>query len=148
MSNLSQHAGSVWKGHAELWLDPLGDSAATSECMMAVEADRVTYTWSHDGTSHTGSIALGTDGGADFTDTFHSPEVMPCAAVTDGWGLLQVFGTYGPDRDWGWRLGISYRQPTGELVLQMTNVAPWGEEARAVRMICSPAAPGSVAAGG
>ena len=28
-------------------------------------------------------------------------------------------------------------RPTGELVLQMTNVAPWGEEVRAVRMTCA-----------
>jgi hypothetical protein len=26
-------------------------------------------------------------------------------------------------------------RPSGELVLQMTNVAPWGEEQRAVRMV-------------
>jgi hypothetical protein len=49
-----------------------------------------------------------------------------------------VQGAYGPDRDWGWRIGLSLRAPTGELVLRMTNIAPWGEEARAVRMTCSP----------
>jgi hypothetical protein len=31
-------------------------------------------------------------------------------------------------------MGLVLRPPAGELVLQMTNITPWGEEARAVRM--------------
>ena len=38
--------------------------------------------------------------------------------------------------EWGWRIIVCFRAPTGEPVVQMTNIAPWGEEVRAVRMTC------------
>ena len=50
------------------------------------------------------------------------------------WALATVQYTY--MENWGWRINLCFREPTGELVLQMTNIAPWGEEARAVRMVC------------
>lgn len=136
MGALSELSGTRWTGAAELWLDPLGDQSIRSDCSIAVEPSAVRYTWSHDGEEHAGSITLSEDGG-DFTDTFHQPEAMRCVDVPGAWGLFQICGTYGPDSDWGWRIGLSLRSPTGELVLQMTNVAPWGEEVRAVRMTCS-----------
>jgi hypothetical protein len=49
--------------------------------------------------------------------------------------LFQLQYEYGPDADWRWRIALTLRAPTDELVLQMTNIAPWGEEARAVRMV-------------
>jgi hypothetical protein len=45
-----------------------------------------------------------------------------------------VEGVWGPERDWGWRIGL-YLRPTDELALQMTVITPWGEEGRAVRMV-------------
>ena len=74
--------------------------------------------------------------GAEFRDSWHQPEPMPCDHVDGTRALVEVRGRYGADLDWGWRIGLCLRAPTGELVLQMTNVAPWGEEARAVRMTC------------
>ncbi|MCG8424885.1 MAG: hypothetical protein MJE77_43930 [Proteobacteria bacterium] len=136
METLTDLQGTRWAGKAELWLDPLGDKAERSDCTIAVEADVVRYTWSHEGKAHQGSIRL-RDDGADFTDSWHQPEPMKCDRVLGAWGLLQVLGTYGPQSDWGWRTRLSLRTPTGELVLQMTNIAPWGEEARAVRMVCA-----------
>ena len=41
----------------------------------------------------------------------------------------------------GWRINPCHQEPSDEWVLQMTNIAPWGEEARAVRMVCKRAAP-------
>ena len=39
---------------------------------------------------------------------------------------------------WGWRTKLSLRAMGGEgLVLQMTNIAPWGESGRAVRMVAT-----------
>jgi hypothetical protein len=61
---------------------------------------------------------------------------MKCRRLSEARGLFQIQGEYGPDADWGWRTALSLRTPTDELVLQMTNIAPWGEEARAVRMTC------------
>lgn len=136
MTTLTDLAGTRWKGRGELWLDPLGDEVVRSDCTISVSADGIRYTWSHEGKPHQGSVTLSADG-AEFTDTFHQREPMRCVRIPDAWGLFQVVGTYGPDSDWGWRIGLSLREPTGELVLQMTNVAPWGEEARAVRMTCA-----------
>lgn len=127
--------GTRWAGRAELWLDPLGDEAQISDCALAVHESAIEYTWSHEGAEQRGSLGL-TPPGARFTDTFHASEPMECVARPDAWGLVDVLGTYGPpDRPpWGWRIQLSLR-PTDELVLQMTNITPWGEEGRAVRMV-------------
>jgi hypothetical protein len=137
MKSLAELAGTHWVGDAELWLDPLGDSPDRSDCTLAIDNRVVAYTWSYDGTQHHGSIALQNDR-ATFTDSWHQPEPMECKLVTGRHSLFQVQGTYGPDNDWGWRIMLSRREPTGELVLQMTNIAPWGEETRAVRMVGTP----------
>jgi hypothetical protein len=138
---LAELAGTKWEGDAELWLDPAGDQASRCACTLAVEAGGVGYGWSHEGQPHTGRLAL-REGGADFTDTFHSPSPMRFRAAPSPRGLLDLFGTYpAGGEDWGWRITLSLR-PSGELVLQMSNVTPWGEEGRAVRMVCRrPAAP-------
>ena len=133
MKTLAELEGTVWAGVAELWLDPRGDDVVRSGSTVSVAGDGLRYTWSHEGNDCQGRIDLREDG-ALFTDSWHQPEVMECRNVADAWGLFQVQGEYGPQADWRWRIGLSFRVPTGELVLQMTNVAPWGEEARAVRM--------------
>ena len=99
---------------------------------MSVEGNVVRYTWSHESKPHEGSITLGGEE-ADFVDTFHSPEPMKCRRLSVPQGFFQVHAFWGPERDWGWRIGLSLR-PTDELVLQMTIIPPWGEEGRAVRM--------------
>ena len=135
MGTLAELNGTQWAGGAELWLDPLGDNVIRSDCTISVDGKVVRYTWSHEGKNHDGSITLSEDGG-DFVDSWHNPEPLACRHVTGAWGLFQVQGEYGPSSDWRWRTGLSLRAPTDELVLQMTNIAPWGEEGRAVRMIC------------
>ena len=134
MTRLRELDGSRWSGAAELWLDPLGDSVQQSECTLTIVTNVVRYTWVYDGQPQQGSVELNGDG-ARFTDTWHQPEAMSCVLLSGAPGLFQVQGVYGPNADWGWRIALSLRQPSGELVLQMTNVAPWGEETRAVRMI-------------
>ena len=136
MTDLAELNGTRWAGSCELWLDPLGDQASRSECTMAIDGQTLRYTWKHDGKQREGSITVHADG-ADFTDTWHQPEAMKCRHVPNAWGIFHVRGEYGPDADWGWRIAATLRTPTGELVLQMTNIAPWGEEARAVWMICT-----------
>lgn len=136
MQTFDQLAQTKWAGIAELWLDPLGDEVVRSECTLWVEPEAVRYAWSYEGKSQQGSFTL-REGGADFTDSWHQPEPMACRTVAGGRGLFYVQGEYGPDSDWGWRTTLSLRAPTGPLVLQMTNIAPWGEEVRAVRLICT-----------
>ncbi|HEY6562117.1 MAG TPA: hypothetical protein VI072_32845 [Polyangiaceae bacterium] len=134
MRTLSDLVGTHWKGTAELWLDPLGNDGLRSDCTLSVEGTLVRYTWSHEGKPHEGRVTLHS-GGAEFTDTWHQPEPTQCLPVPAALGLFQVQYDYGPAMDWHWRIGLSLR-PTGELVVQMTNITPWGEEGRAVRMIC------------
>jgi hypothetical protein len=136
MTQWSELSDTRWNGDAELWLDPLGDQAVRSACSARVGPSILEYTWQHEGQPQTGKLVLG-EGGADFTDTFHSSSAMSCACVPGSRALVDVQGSYGPDADWGWRITVSLRAPTGELVLQMTNIAPWGEEVRAVRMVMS-----------
>ncbi|MDD9970020.1 MAG: hypothetical protein OXR73_27490 [Myxococcales bacterium] len=128
-------AGTRWRGNAELWVDPLGDQVERSECTLAVEDGSVRYTWSREGKDQQGSVAVRADA-AEFEDSWHQPQPMRCRLLEEAWGLFQAEGRYGPEGDWGWRIALCFRVPTSELVLQMTNIAPWGEEARAVRMVC------------
>ena len=78
---------------------------------------------------------MATGDGAQFRDSWHRQEFVACLAVS-GSAALACF-QYACMENWGWRINLCHREPTDELVLQMTNIAPWGEEARAVRMICS-----------
>lgn len=132
-------AGTTWRGRAELWLDPLGDVAEWSDCAIYVHTDRVAYEWARGDTAHHGEIAL-VDAGATFTDTFHASTTMRFDIVTPTGALLELRGSYaaGEGPPWGWRIVAAFRPAvmglTEALVLQMTNIAPWGEEVRAVRM--------------
>lgn len=129
-------AGTAWTGTSELWLDDVGDTAERCDCSVAVGPDVVTYTWSYQGAPHTGRLAL-TATGAEFSDTWHSPTAMACDAVVGSWARCEVAGTYGAGDGprWGWRIAVCHRPESDELVILMTNVAPWGEAMRAVRMI-------------
>ena len=132
MTTLLELGGTRWRGTSELWLDPLGDQGVTSPCSLEIDGSTLRYRWSHEGKQHDGVLTLSP--GARFVDTFHSPQPMECRALPSARGLVQVEGRYGDELEWGWRIGLFQRAPSGELLLQMTNVAPWGEEVRAVRM--------------
>ncbi|MBI5538394.1 MAG: hypothetical protein HY898_37065 [Deltaproteobacteria bacterium] len=126
-----------WAGRAELWLDPDSNDAFVSDCTMRIEPGAIRYTWSHEGKPQHGTLTLRA-GGADFTDTFHSQVPMACVAAAGSWGLVDVVGTYtaGDGPPWGWRITVTRRPEPEQLVLQMTNIMPWGEHERAVRMVC------------
>jgi len=132
-------SGTTWRGRAELWLDPLGDTAEWSDCAIQVHADRVTYEWARGDTPHHGEIAATADGAA-FTDTFHASTPMAFRAETPSAALVDLRGSYtaGDGPPWGWRIILAHRPAvfgmSEALVLQMTNITPWGEEVRAVRM--------------
>ena len=129
-------AGSRWTGRYELWLDETQNTAETGDCSIAVGAEAIEYRWQRADKEHVGTLALRA-GGADFTDTFHSQSAMACTQVADSWALVDVLGTYsyGGSPPWGWRITVSRRPESDELVVQMTNICPWGEDGRAVRMI-------------
>ncbi len=118
-------------------MDPLGNEPKVSACTICLTEGVVSYTWSYEGKEHVGRITVSA-GGAEFTDSWHQTTPQECSAVPSSQALLDVQYSYsaGEGPEWGWRIILSHRTPTGELVLQMTNVCPWGERNRAVRMIC------------
>lgn len=133
---MNEFQGSEWHGQAELWLDPAGNAVEMSECTLAIQSGCLAYTWAYAGETQTGSFTFDDDG-ATWTDSWHQPEAVHCEYLGDAWGLFTVEHAYAAPSspDWGWRSKLSQR-PDGTLVLQMTNIAPWGEEGRAVRMVC------------
>ena len=125
-----------WSGTNELWLEP-NTPALESSATLTAENGRLSYTWSFKGKPHQGVLQLG-EGGGEWSDTFHQPQPTPCPEV-GGYGAIaaMAYGYPAPSGpDWHWRIVVCLR-PEGELVVQMTNLPPWGEEAPAVRMVLS-----------
>lgn len=126
-----------YTGSNTLWL---GDDAPpeTSSATADVRGSELAYTWSFRGTAHRGVITLG-DGGLHWVDSFHQStgvelwSVPAHGALAAGWYAYPA-GDGSPD--WSWRLAVCGR-PDGTLVVQMTNITPWGEEAPAVRLVLS-----------
>ena len=125
--------GTRWEGGAELWEDPLGDVVQRSDCSVTIEGGALRYTWSYQGQGHHGSVRFLPDGG-EFQDSWHQKAPATCRVVHGQRSIACLEYDYATE--WGWRIALAHRTPTDELVLQMTNIAPWGEEARAVRMVC------------
>jgi len=134
----SEVQGIKWSGSGELWLDPQGNNVDLYDCTLSIEADVLHYTWLYKGQSNSGSFTFN-GSGATWIDTWHQPTPATCQDVTAAWGLFTVEHEYRvpSNPNWGWRSKLSKR-PNGDLVLQMTNIAPWGEEGRAVRMVFTP----------
>ncbi|MEO6594371.1 MAG: hypothetical protein ABIP94_06430 [Planctomycetota bacterium] len=133
MTALDALAGTSWTGENELWLDPLGNTALKSPATLKIEKGKITYTWSHEGTVHSGTITVGDV--VHWHDTFHMAKGTDCKPIAGAWGLMQLWLTWsmGNSPEWGWRIGL-FQRSANALVLQMTVVMPSGEEGRAVRM--------------
>lgn len=132
---LTKNAGLHRKGKGELWLDPYGNDALRYDCELRIEEDAVHYSWFYENEVRRGSFSFDRSG-VTWVDTWHQQSPVKCADVDGAWGLFTVSHEYDTPAmpNWGWRSKLSER-PDGSLILQMTNIAPWGEEGRAVRMI-------------
>ena len=132
---LAKLAGTRWIGTGELWLDPEGNDAKRYDCALRFDAGAIRYTWSFDNETKEGSFSFN-ERGATWVDEWHQKTPVQCSDVPDAWGIFTVFHEYevSDNPNWGWQSRLSER-PDGSLVLQMTNVTPWGENGRAVRMI-------------
>ena len=132
---LAEHAGSEWSGPAELWLDPTGYEAERSDARLRIHEDRREYDWSWRGAAQSGVFRVSAEG-MSWRDSWHQGDPVALRPEGDALAIFAVEYAYpaGDGPDWHWRMRLSQR-PDGLLVLQMTNVAPWGEEARAVRMV-------------
>lgn len=129
--------GTNWTGRGELWLDPEGNKADVYDCQLQVNDDVISYIWNYEGEEKKGSFTFN-DNGAIWIDSWHQPNSVNCKNVSDAWGFFTVKSSYEvpSNPSWGWQSKLTQR-PDSSLVLQMTNIAPWGEEGRAVRMIFS-----------
>jgi hypothetical protein len=133
---LAKLDGTHWIGSGVLWFGgATHDDPHPFKGTLDIEAGKVTYTWSAGGKPQKGTLTFG-EKGATWTDTWHQPKKVELSPVPGGWGLLNLHYTYsmGKGPEWGWRIVLAQR-PTGELVLQMMNVFPWGEESRAWRLM-------------
>ncbi len=132
---LEKLTGTNWKGKGELWLDPEGNTAHQYDCELHIQEDALKYSWIYENTAQHGSFTFN-DRGTIWVDSWHQATPVQCFNVPEAWGLFTVSYEYEvPDSpNWGWRIKLAER-PDGSLVLQMTNIAPWGEEVRAVRMV-------------
>lgn len=132
---LTQFAGTKWSGVGELWLDPEGNTAEKYGCVSNIGNDAIHYSWIYGSDRKTGSYKFN-NSGAIWVDSWHQNKPANCLNVPEALGIFTVYHTYEvPDNPgWGWESKLSER-PDGTLVLQMTNITPWGEEGRAVRMV-------------
>ncbi len=123
-----------WAGPNELWLEP-GSPALTSDATMRVDGNTVTYTWSYEGKPQQGELVIDAEG-ATWRDSWHQGGGVRLVAMKP-WGALFRGGySYpaGDGPDWHWTMSL-FQRPDGSLVLAMTNVTSWGEEAPAVRLV-------------
>lgn len=132
---IDDHAGVEWSGPAELWLNPTGNDALTSQATLHVVDGEIEYTWSYNGEEQQGRIQLD-DGVLQWQDSWHQPDRVDLEPVKGHGSLMAGEYSYsaGTGPDWHWRIKLVER-PNDTLVLQMTNIAHWGEEVRAVRMV-------------
>lgn len=132
---LNKLAGTKWLGSGELWIDPKGNDAVLYDCKLNIEANAIYYSWFYENETKQGSFTFN-DNGAVWVDSWHQPKSVQCVNATESWSIFNISHTYEvPDNpNWGWQSKLSER-PDGSLVLQMTNITPWGEDGRAVRMV-------------
>ena len=131
----------VYGGEKKLWLTPGSDPSICS-AEVEIDATRIQYRWSYEGKPHKGVVTL-TEGGASFVDSWHQATAMQAAPHPSNNAILSVSYCYageGPT-GWIWRISLCQR-PTGEVVLQMINTTPWGEDCLAVEIIGQSASPG------
>ena len=132
---VSDHKGTTWSGESELWVDPTGNNAEISGATLSVGDDEIVYTWTYKGVEQSGELRWNGEV-LQWKDSWHQAEGVDLALVSGHGSLIAAEYSYpaGTGPDWHWRIKLAER-PDGTLVLQMTNIAPWGEEARAVRTV-------------
>lgn len=132
---IDEYNDTAWSGESELWVDPMGNDAQVSDATLGVRAGEIVYTWAYEGAEQSGELRL-TGDTLYWRDTWHQPEGVALSPVPGHGSLIAGEYSYpaGNGPDWHWRIKLAER-PDGALVLQMTNIAPWGEEARAVRTV-------------
>ncbi len=134
---VADRVGHPWAGPAELWIDPAGNDTLTSDAELVAVDGGLDYRWSFRGTPQEGELRF-TGNGATWKDSWHQPAAVELEPVRAHGALFAGEYSYeaGTGPDWHWRIKLVQR-PDDTVVLLMTNIAPWGEEVRAVRMVFS-----------
>lgn len=135
LSWVDRHIDTDWAGKSELWIDPMGNDADVSDATLEVNTEAIRYTWIYRGATQSGELRWDSKT-LQWKDSWHQPESVTLTRVAGQGSLLAAEYGYaaGAGPDWHWRIKLAER-PDGTLVLQMTNIAPWGEETRAVRTV-------------
>ena len=130
-----EHEDTTWSCESELWFDPTGNDAEISAATLSVGDDEIVYTWVYKGAEQSGELRWNGET-LHWKDSWHQSEGVDLTFVSGHGSLIAAEYSYavGEGPDWHWRIKLAER-PDGTLVLQMTNIAPWGEEARAVRTV-------------
>ncbi|MEJ2534371.1 MAG: hypothetical protein P8008_02595 [Gammaproteobacteria bacterium] len=116
-------------------MDPMGNDAEVSDASLIVRTDEIVYAWAHEGAEQSGVLRWSGEA-VYWEDSWHQPQRVALTLIPSQGSLVAAEYSYpaGTGPEWRWRIRLSER-PDGALVLQMTNIAPWGEEARAVRTV-------------
>lgn len=129
-----------WAGTNKLWFeDP--NVPEESEATIAIDGNRVTYTWVFRGKPQSGVLTFKPDGHsvtAEWTDTWHSVNPMSAIGTIEP-GQLSMLGHYqGGDEIWGWRIELAL-EDSRHLRMRMFNIEPKGDESIAVELTGRPA---------
>jgi hypothetical protein len=138
---LARFSGS-WKGPVKTWFEPgkpPEESAwsAEGERILGGRFVRVDYRGTAMGQPHAGEMLLAYERDEKrfllvWIDSFHTgTQAMVCLGELAGESALTFLGSYlaGNER-WGWRTTLN--ASSGGIMIEMTNILPSGEEARAV----------------
>lgn len=136
----------TWAGESQLHLSWLreGERVVKSPSSLRVQSDpnnafaTVTYTWTHDGEEQFGSLLIAADEAAvatgGWTDSWHqSSGVMALKGEAKATVNLNGHYSVAGHGDWGWRIQIS--RNGSDLVFEMFNISPEGEEEWAVKAV-------------
>jgi len=131
-----------WSGPTRTWLDPTKDPEPT-ETLASVASIlggrwiRIEYRGVCMGSDHAGEMLVGFHGDAKayelaWVDSFHTgTSIMSSSGPARDDGTVEVLGSYGAGAErWGWRTVL--RLDREELVIEAFNIAPSGEEDRAI----------------
>ena len=147
-ARLTPYLGS-WRGTSRLHMEPDSPGITTDSTLTATPVAKgrfiqFSYTWSHEGVAHEGTMILGIHPKSDvatgaWVDSWHQTndtlflkgthEKVKGAAS----GRVSISGTFPapPGPDWGWRITVECPE-AASLLLTMYVIEPEGEEHLAV----------------
>jgi hypothetical protein len=140
---LPLRAGS-WRATNRLWFTPTSDViespiALTLDVAVGDVVCALRYEWTYDDAVHTGILLVHDPAGATapdmvWSDSFHTGStLMPFRQGERTDTSIVATGSYAapPGPDWGWRIAL-ISETSNDLLIQMYNITPTGEEGLAV----------------